>query len=84
MKTRTTLTLDEDVAARLEHLREAGGAKMRDLVNVALRAGLEVLSGGQEETSGHYHIKPVDLGPRVTNLDDIGVALSLYESEDRQ
>ena len=76
---RTTLTLDEDVAARLDHLRQTEGTPMRDLVNRALRAGLEVLSreeGTAEST--HYHIRPVDLSPRVLNLDDVASMMSLY------
>ena len=34
---RTTLTIDDDVAAELERVRQARDAKFKDLVNEALR-----------------------------------------------
>jgi hypothetical protein len=37
---RTTLTLDDDVAAVLERLRKSRDANLKDLVNEALRRGL--------------------------------------------
>ena len=36
---RTTLTLDEDVAAILERLRKSRDTSLKDLVNEALRRG---------------------------------------------
>jgi hypothetical protein len=39
---RTTLTLDDDVAARLEREAHRTGAPYREVVNQALRRGLEV------------------------------------------
>ena len=41
---RTTLTLDDDVAAVLERLRKSRSASLRDLVNEALRRGLKDMS----------------------------------------
>jgi len=38
---RTTLTLDEDVAAILKRLRKRRDAGLKDLVNEALRRGLK-------------------------------------------
>jgi hypothetical protein len=38
---RTTLTLDDDVAAILERLRRSRDASLKDLVNEALRRGLK-------------------------------------------
>ena len=37
---RTTLTLDEDVAARLRHLMRERGISFKDAVNTTLRVGL--------------------------------------------
>ncbi|MCA1709156.1 MAG: ribbon-helix-helix protein, CopG family, partial [Actinobacteria bacterium] len=37
---RTTLSLDDDVAAQLEQFRARGDRSFRQLVNDALRAGL--------------------------------------------
>ncbi len=45
---RTTLILDEDIAARLRHLTEERGISFRVAVNEALRAGLALVSQGRE------------------------------------
>lgn len=42
---RTTLTLDDDVAATLNRLRRERDVALRDLVNQALRLGLKELRG---------------------------------------
>ena len=41
---RTTLTLDDDVAAALERLRRARDASLKDVVNEVLRGGLSELA----------------------------------------
>jgi len=41
---RTTLTLDDDVAATLNRLRRERDIALRDLVNEALRVGLQQIS----------------------------------------
>ena len=41
---RTTLTLDDDVAALLERVRKARRAGLKDTVNEALREGLRQMS----------------------------------------
>ena len=38
---RTTITLDDDVAARLEQLRRERGSSFKEIVNDTLRAGLQ-------------------------------------------
>ena len=38
---RTTITLDDDVAARLERLQRERGITFREAVNTTLRAGLD-------------------------------------------
>jgi hypothetical protein len=38
---RTTITLDEDVAVRLERLQREQGRSFKDIVNTTLRAGLD-------------------------------------------
>ena len=43
---RTTLTLDDDVAAALERLRRARDASLKDVVNEVLRRGLSELGSG--------------------------------------
>jgi hypothetical protein len=55
---RTTVTLDPDVASRLQKLARERGASFRATINATLRAGLEVGRG-----EGHpFHEQTVDLG----------------------
>jgi hypothetical protein len=58
---RTTLTIDDDVAAVLVRLRKARGAKLRDLINEALRRGLEDMSRRPKERRP-FRTRSVDLG----------------------
>ncbi len=78
---RTTLTLDDDVAAELEHLRLARDARLKDLVNDALRRGLKDMRM-QPKRSEPFRTQTVLLGRmRVANIDNIGEALVFAESE---
>jgi hypothetical protein len=57
---RTTLTLDDDVAAKLRAEARRAGRPFRDIVNDALRRGLAARTGqpGREP----FKIEPRDLG----------------------
>lgn len=57
---RTTLSLDDDVAARIEHLRHALQKPLKELVNEALRRGLVGMH--EPRSSVPYRTQPVDLG----------------------
>jgi hypothetical protein len=77
---RTTLSLDDDVSARIEQLRRALGKPLKEVVNEALRRGL---AGMQESRQpAPFHTQPVDLGRcRLPNVDDIAAALAAAEGE---
>jgi len=77
---RTTLTLDDDVAVRLERLRKSGQG-LKSVVNAALRAGLTELERGREGETA-FSTRTYRLGAKVTNLDDIGEVLAPAEAED--
>ncbi len=82
---RTTVTLDDDVFARLEALSRTSGKKMRTTINEALRLGLDRAENpGRDTGTGkrRYRIKAEGLRPRVQDLDDIAGVLSIYERED--
>ncbi|MEO8463344.1 MAG: type II toxin-antitoxin system VapB family antitoxin [Chloroflexota bacterium] len=64
---RTTLTLDDDVAARLQRVTRSTGRPFRAVVNEALRAGLEVEAA---RAPAPFEVTPFDLGATV-DLDDI-------------
>jgi metal-responsive CopG/Arc/MetJ family transcriptional regulator len=78
---RTTLTLDADVAARIERIRRARGSSLRELINAALRRGLAELEKPKQRRQP-FRTRSVSLGPRVANLDDVAGALALAEGDD--
>jgi hypothetical protein len=78
---RTTLTLDDDVAATLERLRKARHAKLRDLVNDALRRGLRDMNA-RPKRSEPFRTTSVDLGRlRISGIDNIAEVLATTEGE---
>jgi hypothetical protein len=75
---RTTLSLDDDVAALLEQVRKAKDSTFKEVVNEALRAGLAQLSSPAE--SQPFHTQPVDLGScYCPNLDNVWEVLDEVE-----
>jgi hypothetical protein len=66
---RTTLTLDEDVAAKLDAEARRSGRPVRAVVNEALRAGLEAAAIRKPPP---YRVQARDLGLRPGfEIDDI-------------
>ncbi|MFN7811268.1 MAG: ribbon-helix-helix protein, CopG family [Planctomycetia bacterium] len=77
---RTTLSIDDDVAARIEHLRRTLDKPLKDLVNEALRRGLAGMDAPRKPAA--YRTTPVDLGRcRLPNVDDVAAALAAGEGE---
>ena len=70
---RTTLSLDDDVAALLEQMRKAKNTTFKQVVNAALREGLARLSSPAEPKL--FRTRPVDLGncyyPNLDNVWDV-------------
>lgn len=62
MPTRTTLTLDDDVAAGLRRAARSSGRPFRAVVNDALRTGLEAQ---QARPPAPFRIAASDLGLRA-------------------
>jgi predicted transcriptional regulator len=78
---RTTLTLDDDVAARIEGLRKTRNQSLRDLVNDALREGLKQLAAPPDRPAA-FQTEAVDLGRcLVGNVDNVADALAVAEGE---
>lgn len=78
---RTTLTLDPDVAKRIERLRERRGATLREIVNQALREGLPQLEAPDDPRKSHT-TKAVSLGGcLIGNLDDVAEVLAVAVAE---
>jgi hypothetical protein len=79
---RTTLTLEEDVAAELGRLQKARDEPFKRTVNVVLRAGLATLGAKRALKTRRYRTEPISLGtPRLKNLDDISEVLAFGEGE---
>lgn len=78
---RTTLTLDEDVAAVLERLRRTRNESLKDLVNEALRCGLKQMRARSKRREP-FRTQTVGLGPcRIGGIDNVAEALSIAEGE---
>jgi hypothetical protein len=63
---RTTLTLDEDVAGALKRLARRTGRPLKELVNDALRVGIQARRAPQPR---RYRLQPVSLGGVVPGVD---------------
>ena len=80
---RTTLTLDEDVAALVERAREETGDPLKKVINDALRAGLSKRPG--KKASPRFRTKTVSVGEMlIPNLDDIEDVLDAIEGDGRR
>lgn len=80
---RTTITIEEDVAAELSKLQQARAESFKRTLNTVLRAGLASLGKRRPRSASAYRTVPVSLGtPRLKNLDDISEVLAFAEGED--
>ena len=69
---RTTLTLDDDVAARLQSKARRSGRPFREVVNETLRRGLATTPAGRARVP--FTVKARDLGATAPGLDLNNVA----------
>ena len=78
---RTTLTLDDDVAALLKRALSRSRRPLKEVVNAALRDGLRLMVQPKRR-SGSYRTSGVDLGQcLVGNVDDVAEVLAVAEGE---
>jgi hypothetical protein len=78
---RTTLTLDDDVAAALDRIRRTRGVALKAIVNEALREWLQ-LTRVRPTPREPFRTRPVDLGRlRIGSIDNVGDALAVAETE---
>ncbi len=78
---RTTLTIDNDVAAKAKEAVRKTGLPFKTLINDALRIGIDAVvaprMGKPYKTAGH----PLGLRPGL-NYDDVSELLDLGEGDD--
>ncbi len=81
---RTTITLDDDVAARIKRLERKSRRPFKELVNAALREGLERIDALPSAPT-EVQLPALDLGAcLVGNLDDVAEVLELVEGPRRR
>lgn len=81
---RTTLTIDDDVAAALERLRRAEDKSLKELVNQALRRGLEQLNAPAKPRKP-FRTRSVSLGRcLIGDIVSVSEAIALGEGEDHK
>jgi len=79
---RTTLTLDDDVVALLEQERRKRKARLRDIVNEALREGLSRARRPADRRRREFRTKTVSLGRCLAgSLDDVAEVLAVPEGD---
>lgn len=78
---RTTITLDDDVAALLKRLRASSKKSMKALINTALRRGLAQLEKSSRARRT-YVVRPLSVGQcLLSSLDDVAEVLAVAEGE---
>jgi len=81
---RTTLTLDPDVAARLRQSAQGSKLPFKQVVNLALRAGLDALESTSKGGPRPFSTPTAHLGTPLTgDLANVHEALSLAEGDAR-
>ena len=80
---RTTLTLDDDVAAKVRHEMSRTGATMKQIVNFTLRRGFEAPSEEERSVPFKVEARPMGLRPGF-DLDDISGLLDVLDGPARR
>jgi hypothetical protein len=78
---RTTITLEDDVAASLKRLGKTRRLKFKALLNLVLREGIKSMTGPVKKRQT-FQTRSVDLGPcRTANVDNVAEVLAIAEGE---
>ena len=80
---RTTVTLDDDLAIRLDRHRAQRGQSFKQALNEAVRAGLAKLEERVDAVPQVSQTRPLPLGRRLAGgIDNVGEVLAIVEGED--
>ncbi len=77
---RTTITLEPDVAARLERMTRERSITFKEAVNSTLRAGLD--ADRQARTPGPYVLKTYHMGVPLVDLTKANQLAAALEDEE--
>lgn len=81
---RTTLTIDDDVAALLHQVQKKSKSSLKEVINTALRSGL-IGMVTPSEVRPPFATKTLITGPRLLpNIDDVSEVLAIIEGEDHK
>ena len=79
---RTTVTLDDDLAIRLERHRAQHGESFKQALNEAVRVGLARLEERGDAVPEVSQTRPLPLGRRLAGgMDNVGEVLAIGEGE---
>jgi Ribbon-helix-helix protein, copG family len=78
---RTTLTLDDDLAAKLKALSRKSGKSFKQAVNEAIRTGLAL---SRERAPEPFKVQARPLGTSGFSYDKVGDLLDAAEGPDRR
>ena len=81
---RTTLTIDDDVAAALARLQRAQDKSLKEVVNETLRRGLKAESATTKPRKP-FRTRSVSLGPAlIGDIVSVSEAIAIAEGEDHR
>jgi hypothetical protein len=75
---RTTLTLDDDVAAAIERRRREHDHSLKQEVNELIRLGLRHVDE-PKQPADRFRVEPLDAGGLLIDVDDVSAALDIAE-----
>jgi hypothetical protein len=77
---RTTLTIDDDLAAAIERRRRELNHTLKQEVNDLLRAGLMRADEDHAKSgSARFRVQPLDVGELLVPINDVEAALDIAE-----
>jgi hypothetical protein len=75
---RTTLTLEDDVAAAVERRRREQNHSLKQEVNDLIRLGLMHVDTDTSQPP-QFKVEPLDAGGLLIDIDDVSAALDIAE-----
>ena len=80
---RTTLTVDDDIAAEIEQLRRERNASLKDVINEALRRGVRDLRTPPKPRKP-FRLRTFDMGEPRFPIDNVAEAIAYAEGDDHK